>query len=376
MSYFFVFPNSEKKESGQTGKMENNLISPEEDQQNLINVRKSPRCSTSENLLNLSLKEHYDIIKELGKGTYGKVVLAKCKETGTNVALKVLSKSSVKIRDFQREFNFSYFLSPHMNIVDTYNVAFETKTAYVFAQEYAIYGDLFDMIQPQTGLLESDVKKIVKQVASALDFMHSESLVHRDVKPENILVFEQGFHRVKLMDFGMTRKEGTLIRKVNGSIPYTPPEICEALRNENITVTTGGDVWAFAVLLFCMMTGNFPWENAETSDVYYTEFVNWQRRKTTKTPSQWKKFTPRMMRIFRKMLEPKVERRCDIKEIYKYLNDTWTRPTKESDAEEESCSTDSDHMDQLTSILQNHGIETHIDKRLRERRISEWLLAL
>jgi serine/threonine-protein kinase SBK len=77
------------------------------------------------------------------------VVLAKCRHTGTQVALKLLPKTSTKLRDFQREFQLSYFLSPHANIIDTYNVAFETKSSFVFAQEHAALGDLFDAIPPQ-----------------------------------------------------------------------------------------------------------------------------------------------------------------------------------------------------------------------------------
>ena len=356
--------------------MDSSIISQHEDLANLKNVPKSPRCSTSDNLLNLNMKEHYEIIKELGRGTYGKVVLGKCKETGTQVALKVLPKSSVKLREFQREFDLSYFLSPHSSIVDTYNVAFETRTSYVFVQEFAPIGDLFDKITPQLGMSEKDAKCVVKQIASALDFMHSKQLVHRDIKPENILIFEPDFSKVKLMDFGMTRKDGTIIRKTNGSIPYTPPEICEAVRNESITVSSSCDMWAFGVLLFCMLTGNFPWETADISDIYYNEFTMWQRRKTTKIPSQWKNFTPRLMRFFRKVLDPKSERRCEIKEICKYLNDSWINQSKGSDNDDDGFTSGSEHMDQLANVLQNHGIETTMDKRVRELRISEWLLSL
>ncbi|XP_071106329.1 serine/threonine-protein kinase SBK1-like [Haliotis cracherodii] len=341
-------------------------------------MEKSPRSSTSDNLQQLSLKEHYEILRELGRGTYGKVVLAKCRETDTKVSLKILPKCSTKLRDFQREFHFSYFLSPHSNIVDTYNVAFETRTSYVFAQEYAPLGDLFDAIPPQIGMDEGASKCIIKQVASALDFMHSKQLVHRDIKPENVLLFNQDFSKVKLMDFGMTRKDGTVIRKTNGSIPYTPPEICEAVRNESIKVSSSGDVWAFGVLLFCMLTGNFPWENADIGDMYFNEFVLWQRRKTTKIPSQWRRFTPRLLRFFRKILDIKPERRCSVKEIFKYVSDEWLVPTRTgpSSEDEGECSSDTDHMEELSHLLQDHGIETKVDKRLRERRISEWLLAL
>lgn len=337
---------------------------------------RSPRCSTSENLQMLTLKDHYEIVRDLGKGTYGKVVQALCKETGTEIALKVLPKSSTKMRDFQREFNFSYYLSPHANIVDTYNVAFETKASYVFALEYAPLGDLFDSIPPQVGMREANTKVVMRQVASAVEFMHSKKLVHRDIKPENILVLSSDFSRIKLMDFGMTRQEGSMVRKTNGSIPYTPPEVCEAVRNESIQVTTGADVWALAVLLFCMLTGNFPWENADIGDIYFKEFILWQRRKTTKLPSQWRKFSPRLMKFFRKTLDIKPDRRCPVKEITKYLSDPWLQKATDLSDNESDSFTEGEQVDHLSLMLRSHGIDTRVDKRIRERRISEWLLSL
>lgn len=343
---------------------------------------RSPRSSTSDNLLQLELEDHYDIIKDLGKGTYGKVILARCKETDTKVALKILPKLTTKQREFKREFNYSYYLSPHYNIVDTYNVVFETNNSFIFAQEYTPLGDLFDAIPPQIGMAEKDAKTVIQQVASALDFMHSKNLVHRDIKPENVLIFEPDFSRVKLMDFGMTKKDGVLVRKINGSIPYTPPEICEAVKNEGIVVRVENDIWALGVLLFCMLTGNFPWENADIGDMYFKEFVVWQRRKSTKIPSQWRKFTPRLMRFFRKCLDIKIDKRCPVREVFKYVNDPWLvnqrrSTTPVSDEERQLGDSDSDNpMGELTSILQNHGIDTHVDKHYRDRRISEWLLSL
>ena len=340
---------------------------------------RSPRCSTSDNLLLLSLREHYEIEQDLGRGTYGKVVQATCKDTGTKIALKILPKSTTKLRDFQREFNFSYYLSPHMNIVDSYNVAFETKTSFVFALEYVPLGDLFDYIPPQVGMSEQNTKQIIQQISSAVDFMHSKKLVHRDIKPENILVTASDFSRVKLMDFGMTRREGSMVRKTNGSIPYTPPEVCEAVRNENILVTTGADVWAMAVLMFCMLTGNFPWENADIGDVYFKEFVLWQRRKTTKTPSQWRRFSPRILKYFRKTLDIKPHRRTSVSDINKYISDPWLLQLTDksvSDQETESECESEEEETQLTLMLRDHGIDTKVDKHIRERRISEWLLSL
>ncbi|CAL1539142.1 unnamed protein product [Lymnaea stagnalis] len=348
----------------------------DEDLQSVRSKSQSPRCSTSENLQMLSLRDHYEIVRDLGRGTYGKVVQATCKETGARIALKILPKSSTKLRDFQREFNISYYLSPHGNIVDSYNVAFETRASYVFALEYAPMGDLFDSIPPQVGMVEQDTKTVIRQVASALEFMHSKKLVHRDIKPENILVLAQDFSKVKLMDFGMTRRDGAMVRKTNGSIPYTPPEVCEAVRNESILVTSGADVWALGVLLFCMLTGNFPWENADIGDIYFKEFILWQRRKSTKIPSQWRKFSPRLMKFFRKTLDIKPNRRSSMKEITKYMTDPWLlHPTDISENESDS-GTEAEQVDHLSIMLRDHGIDTRVDKRLRDRRISEWLLSL
>uniref|UniRef100_A0A669FBE9 Myosin phosphatase Rho interacting protein n=1 Tax=Oreochromis niloticus TaxID=8128 RepID=A0A669FBE9_ORENI len=116
------------------------------------------------------------------------------------------------------------------------------------------------------GLPEEMVKRCMQQLGLALDFMHSKNLVHRDVKPENVLLFDRECRRIKLADFGMTRRVGCRVKRVSGTIPYTAPEVCRANRSEGFLVTTSLDVWAFGVLVFCMLTGNFPWEAAMPAD--------------------------------------------------------------------------------------------------------------
>ena len=68
------------------------------------------------------------------------------------------------------------------------------------------------------------------------------------------MIFDADFHKVKLIDFGMTRKCGSYVRRLIGSIPYSPPEVCYA-GNNDILVSTTMDVWAFGVLIFCCLTG-------------------------------------------------------------------------------------------------------------------------
>ncbi|XP_048467094.1 serine/threonine-protein kinase SBK1-like [Rhincodon typus] len=247
---------------------------------------------TAQNLERLEVNKYYEVIRELGKGTYGKVDL-------------VIHKVRVSIK---------IFLSDQ---------------ASVHVSHYPFVGSIFlvFLVPCKVGLPEQIAKRCVHQVALALDYLHSRKLVHRDIKPENILIFDKECRKVKLSDFGMTRRAGTPVKRVSGTIPYTAPELCDASKHEGFSVDYSIDVWAFGVLLFCMLTGNFPWEKALLSDSFYDEFVRWQKRRGASVPSQWRRFTDDALRMFRKLLPVEPERRCSVKEIFRYLSYRWMLDT-------------------------------------------------
>ncbi|KAM4015343.1 serine/threonine-protein kinase SBK1-like [Anomaloglossus baeobatrachus] len=279
---------------------------------------------TSRRMPYITLKDEYSVIKRLGSGTYGCVILVEHKLQGKIMALKLMKKRSTKKENFLMEYCVSLCLSLHPNIIKTFQVTFETNRYFSFAQELATAGDLHSIIVPKVGLPDIMVKRCAMQLAEALDFMHSKALVHRDVKLDNILLFDKDCHCIKLADFGLTRLEGFNISPLKGTVPYSSPELCILEENDTLELDSSLDVWAFGILLFCISTGYFPWDKASYEDSQYEKFISWQTTGNyQKTPSQWKQFTWRALDMFQKLLALNAVTRSPAIEVQKYLSDTW-----------------------------------------------------
>lgn len=278
--------------------------------------------STETGTYQTSLDDRFTFIKQAGKGTYGTTWIAEDKTNGNRVAIKAISKAGTSRASFKKELKYSKHLSKHPFIVATHDTAYETKTSYVMVQDFAPGGDLFDAIE--LGLSEAKVRLYLGQIAKALEYMHSKKLVHRDIKPENIVLGDLEGSLVQLIDFGMTLRTGAHVSRICGSIPYTPPEICNASDETGFYVHPSCDVWSVGVLLFCMLTSSFPWEQATLSDSNFYEFYQWQvSGPGAKPPQMWQQFSPQLLDLFRKLLAIEPKDRCKITEVFKYLHAPW-----------------------------------------------------
>jgi len=251
-----------------------------------------------------------------------------------------------------------------------YNVAFSWGGSRLFPQEYAPFGDLSRHIG-KPGLKEEQIKMVAQQLGLALEFVHSMNLVHRNVIPENVLVFQKDFSLVKLSDFGQTVGQRSLLTKaVNdkeevvappttatitdgkekesnkaskskvislaAEIPTDPkklatlpPEICGMLPGERYHSYSSSDVWQFGILVYTMFSGGTtPWRMADSvRDPAYSNYVDWLKRRSVKTPLAFQPFTSRFLRLLKRLFEPKPTKRCKVNEVSKYLKDEWLNPS-------------------------------------------------
>ncbi|XP_053672994.1 serine/threonine-protein kinase meng-po-like [Anopheles nili] len=273
---------------------------------------------------NMAIADEYDIEKMIAEGCFAKIYLAHHRPTATTVVLKAIHTELTSLKEFVREFHYNYQLSHHPNILSCYQVKFQTKEYYVYAQEHAPFGDLAANVGA-SGLPESSCKKIAEQLSSALGFMHLKGLVHRDLKLENVLVFTPDFSRIKLCDFGTTTREGVLVSRNNKTwIAFLPPEVLEVVKNERFICKASADSWQFGIVLYVCLTGATPWKSADwVRDVKYAAFMKYQKRETTKIPENFRRFTPRLLRAFRRIFDHRDEDRAKVTDIMKYMKNRW-----------------------------------------------------
>lgn len=336
----------------------------------------------------VNLVDEFDILQIVGEGWFGKILLTDHRSTQTEMVLKALPKAYTSISDFFREFHYGLHLSAHRNIITTYDIAFETAGFYVFSQEYAPLGDLTSNVT-ETGLGELHAKRVARQLAAAVHHIHCRELVHRDIKLDNILIFKSDFSRIKLCDFGETRRGNTVVRRHNEWLPYSPPEVLQLETDETYRALTAHDVWQFGIVLFVCLTGCLPWQKAATDDPRYTRYLNWHSAtlNIAKKPKLFQLISSRAQRLFKRLLDPKLEKRpVSVLEVNKYVEDRWLAKLGAekalnggADERDELCPSmysfhsSLEEKNQLLYTLTRYGIETTVDRSKKKDRIREWI---
>ena len=210
----------------------------------------------------------YEVVRVLGGGGMGVVVLARDSEQGKDVAIKLIRPELVSdqrmVHRFVKEAGHLQKLK-HPNVVPVLEVSDRAEGPY-FVMPYYERGSLASRIRPGQRMESDVILDLARQIAEGLAFAHRHGIIHRDLKPANILVGSEG--KSCLADFGLARTmfNDSLIdverEQLEGTAPYMSPGVAVGNAED-----TRCDIYAFGALLYEMLTGEPPYAGRNTSDI-------------------------------------------------------------------------------------------------------------
>ena len=212
------------------------------------------------------IDNRYKIIKSIGEGGMANVYLAWDTILEREVAVKVLrgdlSDDEKFIRRFKREANSASSLK-HPNIVEIYDVG-EDNGKYFIVMEYVNGKTLKSLIKKRGALNINEAIDIMLQLTSGIACAHDSYIIHRDIKPQNVMILEDG--RVKITDFGiamaLNSNELTQTNSVMGSVHYLPPEQASGSGS-----TIKSDIYSLGILMFELLTGKVPFKGDNAVEI-------------------------------------------------------------------------------------------------------------
>uniref|UniRef100_A0A665U011 non-specific serine/threonine protein kinase n=1 Tax=Echeneis naucrates TaxID=173247 RepID=A0A665U011_ECHNA len=202
---------------------------------------------------------HYEIERTIGKGNFAVVKLATHSITKAKVAIKIVDKTQLDDENLKKIFREVQIMKllKHPHIIRLYQVM-ETERMIYLVTEYASGGEIFDHLVAHGRMAEKDARKKFKQIVAAVHFCHCRSIVHRDLKAENLLLDHN--LNIKIADFGFSNlfSRGQLLKTWCGSPPYAAPELFEGKEYDGPKV----DIWSLGVVLYVLVCGALPFDGS------------------------------------------------------------------------------------------------------------------
>ncbi|HEY8131520.1 MAG TPA: protein kinase [Thermoanaerobaculia bacterium] len=242
----------------------------------------------------MDLGERYHIVQQLGEGGMGEVYLARDRELDRDVALKVirldLSSHPAILERFKREIQLSSNIT-HKNILRVYDLG-EAGGVKFLTMQYVDGQDLAAMMRREGRLPLPKAVDIFRQICEGLQAAHEQGVIHRDLKPQNILIDGRG--RVAIADFGLAKSfeyaSLTEAGKVIGTPHYMSPE-----QVKGVPLDQRSDIYSLGILLYEMLTGTVPFTGSSAYEVMI--------QRTTRTPRPASDHNPKIPRYLLKILD-------------------------------------------------------------------------
>ena len=269
-------------------------------------------------MLHESLSHYYVILGDLGHGSYGQVKRVKHLKLGEERAMKIVNKKS---ESSHNEIEILRKIS-HPNISNVFEI-FEDSRKYYIMMELLEGGELFDVIISQGSFSEADAARIMKQLLSAVNYLHSRNIVHRDLKPENIMLTtkpKNNKFEIKIIDFGTAkifdpRKKMT---KFIGTSYYIAPEVLKENYDEKC------DIWSCGVILYILLCGYPPFNGNSNVDIFH----NIQNSQPVFVGEEWNDITKEAIELIKAMLTKNPNKRLSAERC---LNHKWFTMLEENE---------------------------------------------
>ena len=217
--------------------------------------------------------EFYEVIKELGSGTYGTVSLVKNRLTEVQCAMKTICKEKKVKKSIQEESDKAIMNEveilknlDHPNIVKVYEF-YTTEEFYYIITECCAGGELYSQLEKCAPFDEFHAAFIMFQIFNAVYYCHLKKVMHRDLKPENVLIDKMNkdnYFIVKVIDFGTAKlfKKEQIRKSIIGSPYYIAPEVLNRKYNEKC------DLWSCGVIFYILLSGKLPFDGVDEKEIF------------------------------------------------------------------------------------------------------------
>jgi len=212
-----------------------------------------------------TVEDKYELKDVLGTGAFSQVRLAESKDSGKMYAIKIIDKKALKGKEDSLENEIRVLKRlKHANIVALLEV-FEDKMKVFLVMDLVTGGELFDRIVEKGSYSEKDAADLIKQVLSAVAYMHEEGVVHRDLKPENLLYYSpDADSKIMISDFGLSKmEESGVMATACGTPGYVAPEVL-AQKPYGKAV----DVWSIGVISYILLCGYPPFYDENDANLF------------------------------------------------------------------------------------------------------------
>jgi calcium-dependent protein kinase len=281
-------------------------LSKRKKKESKIQITKSLFIQYKEGLI----EKDYDILETVGSGAFATVKKVVHKLTNQTRALKIIKKSEEEDqKNLIREVNILSKLV-HPNIMQIFEY-YEDETFFYIITEYCAGGELFNELIKKGSFKEIEASFIMKQIFSAVSYIHSNNIVHRDLKPENILLdTEEGKNIIKIIDWGTARyfDKNKKMNRISGTPYYIAPEVIMGNYDEKC------DIWSCGVIMYILLCGYAPF-NGETDEKIFEKI---KLGKYTFPKKEWDYVSSEAKDLIKHLLEYNPKKRYSANDVLKH----------------------------------------------------------